>query len=33
MSESIGWNPDTFTFTSDFQTQMLAALIQEPKIL
>ena len=32
MSESIGWNPDTFTFTSDFQTQMLAALIQEPKI-
>lgn len=27
-----GWNPDTFSFSHDFQKQIIAAMIQEPKI-
>ena len=32
MANISGWNPDTFSFSPEFQKQIIAAMIQEPKI-
>lgn len=32
MADTTGWSSDTFSFTLDFQKQIIAAMLQEPKI-
>ena len=32
MAESKGWDVDTFSFTIDFQKQIIASMLQEPKL-
>ena len=32
MPETFGWQPDTFSFSPEFQKQIITAMIQEPKI-
>lgn len=32
MSDTTGWNPETFSFSPEFQKQVITAMVQEPKI-
>jgi len=32
LSDVTGWNPDTFSFSPEFQKQIIVAMVQEPKI-
>jgi len=32
LAETFGWQPDTFSFSPEFQKQIVTAMIQEPKI-
>lgn len=32
MAETFGWQPDTFSFSPEFQKQIIATMIQEPKL-
>jgi len=32
LADVIGWNPDTFSFSPEFQKQIIVAMVQEPKI-
>jgi len=32
MTDIIGWNPETFSFSPEFQKQIIIAMVQEPKI-